>query len=229
MNLKKLQEEFARVAALEVPRVEGDYGAKDYHLGAATRWTVEAQTALQSAFPPSHAALQRWNALLPAVHAEKSWKMRQASTFEAFKAVFFAANDSIQRGVLGSLRDGTRAETVLELLDQAQAQNSDGHQLAATVMAGGALETHLAHLCDQHDLKWSGAGSIAKYDGAIAAARNAGTVEVYSPTRSKEITGWGGRRNDAAHDPTNYTATRQAVEMYIEQIRMFVRETSPGI
>jgi hypothetical protein len=116
----------------------------------------------------------------------------------------------------------------VELLEQAENLCRSAHLVAATVIAGGALETQLLHLCERNVIQWSGDGSISKYNDAISAARNAGTVEVYSATRAKDLTAWGGRRNDAAHRPTEYQADRRVVELMIEGVRSFVRETSPG-
>ena len=224
MDLEKLKTEFAEIAAVQIRKV----GTSEYDLLDATQWSVRAQTAMESCFSPSHTVLRRWNSTLAGAVGGDSWRLRTENILAPLQATFRAAADLVNAGKVHTFLDGVRAETVLELLDQAHAQSKEGHQLAATVIAGGALETHLAHLCTQHNIPWSGDGSISKYDTAIAAARNLGTVEVYSATRSKEITGWGGRRNEAAHNPTTYAPTRQAVEMYIEQIRMFVRESTPG-
>jgi hypothetical protein len=104
-------------------------------------------------------------------------------------------------GRLDSMFDVVRAETVTELLDQADNLRKQGYLVAATVVAGGALETHLKHLCDKHGLTPSGSGSISKYDQIISQARNAGTVEVYSSGDTKKVTAWGNDRNCAAHTP----------------------------
>ena len=109
-----------------------------------------------------------------------------------------AARDQVKAGRLGSLADAVRAETVSELLDQANAPCSAGDVIAATVIAGGALETHLLHLCTRHGIPFAGNGSISVYEGAIASARNAGTITLYDKSDSKHVTAWGGMRNDAA-------------------------------
>ncbi len=67
-----------------------------------------------------------------------------------------------------------------------------------------------------------GAGSIEKYDGAIAQERNAGTVEVYSATDSKSIKAWGGHRNEAAHHPTNFKHSPEEVRLMVAGIREFL-------
>jgi len=121
-----------------------------------------------------------------------------------------------------TLIDGVRAETVSEVLDLADGLLSANHALAAAVLAGGALETHLLHLCVRNNLTWTGEPSIGKYDGAVAQARNEGTVTVYSATDSKVIGSWGGIRNDAAHHPTKFARGVDDVRRMVDGIREFM-------
>ena len=60
---------------------------------------------------------------------------------------------------------------------------------------------------------------------AIARVRNAGN-EIYSATEGKNVTAWGGRRNDAAHKPTEFKASAEEVRLMIEGIRQFVARTT---
>ena len=108
--------------------------------------------------------------------------------------VFQAATKQLREGRLSSLIDGIRAETEDELLDQALVLINANHLAAATVIAGGALETHLRHLVSKNSLTITGDGAISKYDGAIAQVRNNGPVEVYSATDSKQVGAWAGMR-----------------------------------
>ncbi len=80
---------------------------------------------------------------------------------------------------------------------------------------------HLLHLCKKHHLSWSGDGSIFKYDGAIAQARSSG-AQVYSPTDSKLVIGWGGFRNDAAHSPGTFNRSQGEVQRMIQGVREFM-------
>jgi hypothetical protein len=117
--------------------------------------------------------------------------------------------------------DGVRAETVAELLQQAEGLLKSGHLVAAAVLAGGALESHLRHLCTTHSLTWAGAGSIATYDAAVAQARNLGNT-IYSATDTKCVIAWGGLRNDAAHSPTTFSASESQVQLAIDGILQFI-------
>jgi hypothetical protein len=127
----------------------------------------------------------------------------------------------VRAGRLTTLIDGIRAETVSEVLDQADALLPK-YTVAATVLAGGALETHLLHLCTRNHVMWPGEGSISNYDQAIGQARNAGAGEVYGVTDSKLIGAWARMRNDAAHDPTSFVRTPDEIRFLIQQVRSFI-------
>ena len=86
--------------------------------------------------------------------------------------VVLAAERLLAEGRLGSIVDAVLVKTEDELLDQASALLGISYLAAAAVITGGALETHLKHLVEKHGLTVTGAGNIAKYDGAIAQARN---------------------------------------------------------
>jgi hypothetical protein len=141
--------------------------------------------------------------------------------FDGARGVFRSAYDQLKNDRLGSIADGIFAESVSELLDQAQALNDKNYVVAAAVIAGGALESHLLHLCRKNQLTWSGDGSIEKYNGAIGQARNDGT-EIYSVTYGKLVTAWGGFRNEAAHAPGSFARSPQEVGSMILGIREFV-------
>lgn len=195
-----------------------------YDVSAATTWITEAQAALEAGFPRAHAVLKRWEAVAGAL-PEKPHLVSYPDTVDALRAVVVAARDQVKAGRLGSFADAVRAETVSELLDQADTLCSAGDVIAATVIAGGALETHLLHLCTRHNIPFAGDGSISSYEGAIAKARNAGTITLYDKSDSKHVTAWGGMRNDAAHDPLNFTRAKADVSLMIEGIRQFVSRT----
>jgi hypothetical protein len=200
----------------------------------AMAWLSEAESALASAFPPSHAVRSRWKSIQenmnrPRPESWSGWRYgADANTvphgngpFLQARGVVDTALALLNSGRLASVLDAVRAETVTDLLNQAAMLLAGKYTVAATVLAGGALETHLLHLCNRSGLTWDRDGSIEKYNRAIGEARNAKTVEVYSASDSKLVTGWGGLRNNAAHDPINFRLTPQEVGLMIESIRQF--------
>jgi len=193
-----------------------------YDSAGAQGWVAEAGSALTAVFPPSHHCSKEWSRLCPGMQPNNS----HGGTLEQLLGVFQAATKQLQEGRLGSLIDGIRAETENELLDQASILLEAKHLAAATVISGGALESHLKHLVTKNNLPVDGAGSIERYNTAISRARNDGTIEVYSTTDTKQVTAWGGMRNDAAHAPMAFSRTQTEVQLMIELIRQFIQRVS---
>lgn len=209
--------------ARAVPQFPASAGWPSYMDGTkASAWLAEARAALHSVFPAGHALLKSWEDVFERAKAGSTKAPHAHWNFQQSLGVFDGAVTLLKGGRLRSLMDGVRAETVSEVLDQAEALNGAAHVTAAAVLAGGALETHLLHLCSRNGLTWTGDGSISKYDQAIGQARNAGTVEVYPATESKLVISWGGIRNDAAHDPTNFKRSKDDVGRMIEGVREFI-------
>lgn len=185
-------------------------------------WAAAAETALATVFAPGHPFRQNWARLTPKLRPSEA----HGGSLHQLAGVFLAATDLLRAGRLGSLRDAVRAETEDELLDQALQLVVGGYIAASAVIAGGALESHLRHLVEKNELPINGEGSIAKYDSAVAMARNEGTATIFTQTDSKLITGWGGIRNDAAHKPAEFNRSTDDVRRMIEGIRGFISRTS---
>lgn len=188
----------------------------------AQAWAAEAGSALAMVFPPSHPCRQTWDRLAPAMRPTST----HGGSLEEMLGVISAAAQQLRDNRLSSILDAVRVETEDELLDQALALVNAKHLAAAAVIAGGALEAHLRHLVAKNGLMVAGDGSISKYDAAIAKARNDGTASVYAATDSKLVGGWGGIRNDAAHDPGAFSRSPEEVRRMIESIREFISRTS---
>jgi len=220
-------EAIAWLAALHAAGVSVPSAGFYREYSAATKWLAEARTALFSVFPSGHPLCRQWDEIFERARRYDPNKTEQGlpsyyAHYDQAVAVVHAAWTVLKDGHMRTLTDGVKAETVSEVLDQADGLLGAKHALAAAVMAGGALETHLLHLCVRNKLTWTGDGSIAKYDGAVAQARNSGAVTVYSATDSKLIGAWGKIRNDAAHDPTKFTRSVEDVRRMVEGIREFM-------
>lgn len=183
--------------------------------GDPLAWLARAGSAVEAIFPPGHSIKRNW---------EKSVSQNdRVENVDGAVSLIRAAHRLAQSGRLRSLVDGVRAETVVQVLDQATTLANAGHGVAATVLAGGALETHLRHLCDRANLLSSltGHGSITKYTGLMAQARKSGD-EILSKADESQAQTWGKYRNDAAHDPTNFDRSTDATALMIEGIRQFI-------
>ena len=184
-------------------------------------WATEAESCLAAVFPHGHTVRKAWERI------QTHFTSRNISShLSEYFAIFESGYNQIKEGRIGSLIDAVRAETEGELLDQAVILLNTAYLAAATVIAGGALETHLSHLVVKHGLSITGAGTIAKYDAAIAQARNQGTVTVYEANDTKAIVGWGDSRNEAAHRPATFSQSSEQVGLTIEGIRQFIARTS---
>jgi len=189
---------------------------------AAREWVTEAEAALEAVFPPEHPCCRSFKqAMLP----DEKMFLHDRIQISGLPGVLAAAKNMLKSGRLGSLAETIRAESCDELLDQADALLAKGHLAAAATIAGGSLESHLRHLINRHRLVVSGNGSISNYDAAISQARNQGTMTIYSAVDTKLVTGWGGIRNQAAHDPGAFSVSKQDVQRMIEGVRQFIART----
>jgi hypothetical protein len=193
-----------------------------YHSAASQSWASEAGSALSQIFPPSHPCRLDWDRLIGGLRPSDP----HGGTLERLLGVICGALQQLQDGRIGSLLDAIRVETQDELLDQATVLLDGSYLAAAAVIAGGTLETHLRRLVAKNGLSINGDGSIAKYDGEIAKARNTGADSIYQVTDSKLVTAWGGIRNEAAHTPGQFTRSADEVKRMIEGIREFISRTS---
>lgn len=186
------------------------------------QWVAQASSAIHGVFPPGHHLLKRWDDCLKDHVGEKSPYLNGETFVETLRGTFLAAQDLLAKGRLSSFVEGIRTETVADLLDQADVLARQNFVAAATVVAGGALETFLHFTCDKNALiTWEGHGSIEKYKDALARARKNGN-EIISASDEKQVSAWGGSRNDAAHDPGSFHGTVDSVKLMIEGIRQFI-------
>jgi hypothetical protein len=186
----------------------------------ARKWITLAEAALGAVFPESHAIRTSWARIY---QIPKS--MHIGEVCDQFIAAFEAAYDQIQNDRLGSLVDIIRQESEDELLDQASTLAKGGYVAAATVIAGGALETHLRHYVTKHGITVGASGSISAYNDAVAAARKT-NASLYSSIDVKQVTTWGGYRNDAAHSPGTFQRSTEDANRMIEGIREFIARTT---
>jgi hypothetical protein len=185
----------------------------------ARAWATEAESALAAVFPDGHATRDAWTRVIKLPEAQNI-----AVVVMKLRAVLEGAAALIRDNRLGSLIDAIRIESESELLDQACVLVEANHRAAATVIAGGALETHLRHYLEKHGIEIDGDGSISKYNGAVGQARKA-SPNVYPANDGKLVEAWGGYRNEAAHKPGEFNRSKDDVKRMIEGIREFIGRT----
>ena len=192
---------------------------------AAAAWVLELGQAFALCFPPGFDLRRRWESIVKQADGQP-WMLSNESVVTAARAAAKTAVALLEGGHLRALADGVRAETVGELLDQAEQLVDDGEPVPAAVLAGGALETHLRHLCDRAGVLGTlvGSGSIEKYKGLLDVARKNGD-EVITKGDGKLVTAWGDDRNIAAHHPTKFGKGGPEVRLMVDGIRQFVART----
>jgi hypothetical protein len=198
---------------------QSEWNGTYYDAREAVKFATLAETSARALFPAGHPVV---------VQIERALRDAEAATFErwavtvAIKAAIEAAVEIVSNGAYDPILQGVQAETVGELLDQAQMLNDAGFQCAAMVLAGGALETQLLHLCTRANAAAvPSPGSIEKYKAMLDIERKNGK-EVISVNDGKQVTAWGGARNDAAHGPTKFTRSKEEVAVAIDGIRLFL-------
>lgn len=192
-----------------------------YEEGPARAWATEAESALAAVFPDGHPTRLAWARVLTVPKASQDISM----VAEQFQAIFETAATLVRDNKLASLIDAIRIESESDLLDQAMVLADAQHRAAATVIAGGALESHLRHYLDKHSIPITGNGSISNYNAAVGKARKANPL-LYSANDGKLVEAWGGYRNEAAHTPGEFARTKEDVKRMIEGIREFIGRTA---
>jgi hypothetical protein len=195
---------------------------------AMATWVAEAMTAIEATLPRGHSVVRQAQSAIDAVEAIRIGKRdgtgvhRYSGALDSFVGAFETLARLVLDGRLGTLVDAARAETEVEVLEQARTLASGGYLAAGAVLAGGALETHLRRLCERNQLTWKGDGSIAAYDAAIAQARNAGTAVVYAKADGGQVVAWGQVRNEAAHAPGSFARTEAEVRAMLDGVTGFI-------
>lgn len=131
----------------------------------------------------------------------------------------------IQSGKLqiGSIETKIRVEVVSEILEQANTLlNSDGvHPAAPTVLIGAALEEYLRKWVEKEDLSLEN-----KKPNIDSYAKVLREKELISAQDMKDITSWGGLRNDAAHGKWDLVNDKKRISIMLEGVNLFMRQTS---
>lgn len=214
----------------EAPRYGRDDGDEedDAREAAALAFVMPAEQAIKRVFPPGDPVVRRWDEIFK--EGTSAGALTNEVNVDAAVALFREAHKILKSDRFATLMDGVRAETVGELVDQAEALLARGWLAAAMVTAGGAVEGALRHLCASATppITIEGHGSIEKYNAAIGKRRNEG-AEVLTANQSKMVTAWGGYRNAAAHDPLEFADvhSKESLRAVIDGIRQFLGNLEP--
>ncbi|GHV62654.1 hypothetical protein AGMMS49587_10140 [Spirochaetia bacterium] len=116
------------------------------------------------------------------------------SYFQIVRAIFNAAKDDYLGGYCASAKSLIEAEVFTSQIEQAQELLDVGYYVAAAIIAGVVLETHLRELCSSNNISM---GTMNRMNDDLAKAG------IYSAIIQKQITGFAAIRNSAAHGKEN--------------------------
>jgi len=200
-------------------------------IGAAgSAWLLEALSMLETTLGEGHPTSRTMRGAVDYVLANEAHGpafRKHNACAAAAEGAFEAAKQIVDGDRVDGLIDIVRADTEAELLTQADALRLEGPVAAATVIAGGALETHLRGLVDRYAISWQqhGERGISTYNNAIAAYRKKNpSASLYTAATADLISGWAKMRNDAAHEPIAFmkTYSLESVRQMIDGIRLLI-------
>ena len=206
----------ARLSAKRGPSLGGDHVA-------FSAWAIEAESLFARVFIPSEPVLLRYREAL-ASYAQMASNNSPGTRFarQTVKGAFEACRSVLEDAPAADLFWKVQVAGSAELLEQAVGILSAGFSTAAAaVLAGGALEQHLLHLCARYTIKWSGQPSIATYNNAIRGARGTQAVP-YEEADASQVEAWAKVRNEAAHAPGTFTRGKDEIQRLVIGIRDLV-------
>ncbi len=144
--------------------------------------------------------------------------MKIKSVLESF--VIYAEN-GLLRSL--SLEREIQIETVSDYLEQAETLLNDKkvHPAAPAVLIGASLEEFLRNWLED-----SGAGLDNLKPNLDSYAKELRSMELISKQDLKDITSWGGTRNDAAHGLWDNVNDRNRIRLMLEGVNLFMRKYS---
>ena len=117
-------------------------------------------------------------------------------------------------------------DVISDILGQAQIllSKNDVHPAAAVTLIGAALEEFLRNWCIDEGIMEDGIKeSIDRYATALRQS------DKITKTDVKDITSWGGRRNNAVHGYWDEVSDKQAAQLMFEGVNLFMRKYAPDI
>lgn len=134
-------------------------------------------------------------------------------------------NNYVTNGLLRaiSLEREIQIETVSDYLEQARAllNKKDIHPAAPAMIIGASLEEFLRNWVEEVIVNTREVDNTI--DGYAKALRSGNLIEKQD---SKDITSWGGLRNDAAHGRWEKVNDKSRIEIMLAGVNLFIRKYS---
>ncbi|MFV8373613.1 hypothetical protein [Flavobacterium sp. LB2P74] len=140
-------------------------------------------------------------------------------------AILNSLKDYIENGLhrTMSYEREIQLETVSDYLEQAEKLLNDKivHPAAAAVIIGASLEEFLRNWLEE-----SGFDITSIKNSLDAYAKELKTLDKINKQDIKDLTSWGGTRNDAAHGHWQNVEDRQRIKLMLEGVNLFIRKYS---
>lgn len=132
----------------------------------------------------------------------------------------------IENGLMSNLsyEREIQIETVSDFLDQAYLLLADSkiHPSAPTVLIGASLEEFLRNWLEQEGIDLTTIKNSLDTYAQELKKRNLINKQDY-----KDITAWGGTRNEAAHGHFDEVSDKQKIKLMLEGVNLFIRKYTP--
>lgn len=189
----------------------GSTGRIIHHVNGASfnEWATSVLNLLQRVFGDGSAHYKNFE------HFYREFRGGEYSTtFEDCWGILRAAQEDYSGGYLFNMRALIKAETMMDVLAQAEIfKNADQPDIAC-ILAGIALELAVKERCEREKITTE---SFANMNMNL---RKAG---VYNQAMGEQLSSWYTRRNDAAHGNIGKSTPRDADDM-IKGVRRFIAE-----
>ena len=144
MDIQETLKWFEKLSAVKIEKID----KMTYKGSDAAKWVALAETAVRSVFPTQHTIVRRWDVALGAIAKSGVVIFEQVYYVDGVRAVFDAAHELLREGRLRGVLSGIQAQTIDEVLDQAQQLVAEHCVLAAAVLAGGDRRRLLLPVAD---------------------------------------------------------------------------------
>lgn len=178
------------------------------------KWKTKCVSLLAQIIPPNHPNFKILNEF-------QECRTGESTAVEELAGRLRGIHDSFRDGFLDDAWSLIRAEVAADYLTQAETLLVDGCHVPAAVLAGAVLEDTLRKLAvDKRIDLQTKKGRPKTIDPLNVELKKSG---VYSAVKAKEIDGWAGIRNAAAHGkPDEFKP--DDVRRMVEGVRAFVGE-----
>jgi len=172
-------------------------------------WATSAMGLLSRIFTEESAYYQNFQR-----HYSTNNGFYLSTTFENCLGVFQAAKEDYESGYLFNVITLAKADTMTDLLTEANILKNANQVDFACIAAGIALELAIKEICKRENC------SIGKFNSMNEALRQKG---LYNQAMWEQLKTWYTRRNEPAHGNLNQSTPKDADDM-IKGIKRFIAE-----